>query len=217
MRNQLIHVSDLFPTLLSFAGVRLNSKAKLDGVDQSDSIMQGKPSLRNQIVKVDDVSGFGSRIKNNFKFVNGSSSYGVFDGHLAWRNSDSDNNAFNYVKKIMNSEVTKSIQTIQNRNQRLTTSKILEVRKMAAVKCQNSVEKIPCLLTVRPCLFDLNVDPCEENNLANSPRHAAIYQRMKKDYDTIAKTASPSRRKPVDPACDPKYFNNTWNWWQEDL
>lgn len=216
VRNQLMHVADFLPTLMSLAGVKMSSRIKIDGVDQTEPINRGWPSSRKEIVNVDNVLGFGSRIAYNFKFVNGSSSAGQFDGYLANKTTNGDSNPYNYAKKVMNSMATQAIQTIQRQSQRLTAEKIFEVRKKATVQCQNSVYKTRCDLTKAPCLFDLSSDPCEENNLAGLPSYSFIYQLMKSNYEEIARTVVPSRRRPADYASDPQNFNHTWNWWQPD-
>lgn len=211
-----MHVADFLPTLMSMAGVKLSSKTKIDGVDQTDPINKGWPSTRKEIVNVDNVLGFGSRIAYNLKFVNGSSSAGRFDGYLANKTTNGDNNPYNYARKVLNSEASQAIQSVQKPYQRLTPEKIFEIRRKATVQCQNSVHKNPCDLTKAPCLFDLSSDPCEENNLADLPSYSFILQLMKKNYEEIVRTVVPSRRRPTDCASDPKNFNNIWNWWQSD-
>lgn len=57
VRNQLMHVADFLPTLMSMAGVKLNSTSNIDGVDQTNSISRGLPSKRKEIVNVDNVLG----------------------------------------------------------------------------------------------------------------------------------------------------------------
>lgn len=168
------------------------------------------------VIHVKIVLGFGSRIAYNFKFVNGSSSAGQFDGFLATKSTNGDNNPSDYVRKVLDSLTTQGIEAVLPRNQRLTSEKIFEVRRKSVVQCQNSVVKTACDLTKAPCLFDLSNDPCEENNLAGNAAYSFIYQLMKKNYDEIVRNVVPSRRRPAERAADPSNFNGVWNWWQQD-
>jgi arylsulfatase A-like enzyme len=97
MRNQLMHNSDLFPTLLKFAGVKLDQKLKLDGVDQWNVINFGGYSARSEIVNIDDVLGFGSYIYNTYKLVNGTILNGIYDG---WAKVGNDTFMIPMIPKI---------------------------------------------------------------------------------------------------------------------
>jgi arylsulfatase A-like enzyme len=48
--DEMIHVVDMYPTLVSLAGARLGKNKPLDGVDVWPTISEGKPSLRTEIV-----------------------------------------------------------------------------------------------------------------------------------------------------------------------
>lgn len=53
--NALIHVTDLYPTLLKIAGAKLDQRKALDGVDQWSAITESKPSSREEIpIAVED-------------------------------------------------------------------------------------------------------------------------------------------------------------------
>jgi len=75
-------------------------------------------------------------------------------------------------------------------------------------------KKNPCDLLKAPCLFNIDEDPCEENNLAEEK--ASMLKLLLKKYNEVQRTSVPSRRQPTDPLCDPKFFDNNWNWWQVD-
>jgi arylsulfatase B len=206
-----MHNSDLFPTLLKLAGVKLDQKLKLDGVDQWNVINYGGYPARSEIVNIDDVLGFGSYIYNTYKLVNGTILNGIYDGWLGSKSNDGDD-SLNYALKVLNSTVSRALLSIP-KHFKLSIERIFELRFSASVQCSNSVEKNPCDPRIRPCVFNIIADPCEENNLAET--RPGLLNSMLNRYNAYRKQV-PSRRKSPDPACDPINFNKTWNWWQSD-
>lgn len=210
-----MHVTDLFPTLLRQAGVKPDklSRLKLDGLDQWSVINNGGNPVRNEVVNIDDVFGFGMYTLFTYKLVNGTLASGSYDGWLASKNNNGNNDPVSYAVDVLNSVASRAIMSSQKRNL-LSVDKILELRKAATVSCSNGVEKNPCDLKAGPCLFDIYDDPCEENNLAQT--RPAILKGMLTRYNNLKRTAVPSRRRPAEKACDPINFNMNWNWWQMD-
>lgn len=215
-----MHVSDFLPTLMNVAGVKLDSGAKIDGRDQWNVINDnnGGVSVRDEVANIDDVLGFGSIIKKfgafTFKLVNGTLSTD-FDGWLASKNDNGNVEPKVYAENVLNSVAAKAIALVQKSNP-LTANKILALRSLATIQCSNSVFKSTCDPSKRPCLFNIIDDPCEENNLADFLLMQPIYRRMLQEYNTVKANVIPTRRKPSDPACDPKNFHGNWQWWQLD-
>lgn len=210
-----MHVTDLFPTLLKQAGVKAGKleRMKLDGHDQWNVINSGGNPVRNEVVNIDDVFGFGMYMLHSYKLVNGTFANGIYDGWLSSNNINGESDSIDYALNVLNSAASRAIMSSQKRN-RLNVDKILELRKAATVSCSNGVEKNSCDLNAGPCLFDIYDDPCEENNLAQS--RPAILKAMLMRYNILKASAVPSRRQPSDKACDPINFNLNWNWWQMD-
>lgn len=211
--NNLLHVSDLLPTLGKIAGVKFDARTKLDGVDQWGLINGIERPRRMEIANFDNVLGFGSYIYLNYKVVNGTTSQGSYDGWLANKTTTGNNNPSDYVKSVLNSEAGRAIKSLCN-TKPLTAEKILKLRNQATVRCTSGVERNPCNPTKAPCLFDITSDPCEENNLATTRR--IILNGMLTRYNDRVMSAVPSRRTASDPASDPINFDRTWNWWQKD-
>ena len=209
-----MHVSDLFPTLLGVAGLKLDTnKLNLDGVDQWEVINKGGDQVRKELVDIDDVAEFGAYILFPYKLVNGSALNGEYDGWLSSKNNNGDSDPMSYASLVMNSLTSRAIRDTQQTT-RLTVDNIFKLRQKATVNCCNEITKTNCDLTKAPCLFNLHDDPCEENNLAEEKPE--ILTLLLKKYNEVKKIVIPTRRQPSDPACDPKYFNNNWQWWQED-
>lgn len=208
-----MYVTDLFPTLLGQAGVDLSSSSDLDGVDQWDVINFNVRRVRKEVLNVDDVAGFGAFIRMSYKLVNGSFANGTYDGWLSPNNQIANGDPNSYAMKVLNSPVALALASVQG-SEHLSAEKILELRKAATVSCSSSGYKNSCDPRNGPCLFDIFEDPCEENNLAS--KRPGILRDMLKRFNNLRKQAVPSRRKPSDPASDPKNFNFNWQWFQPD-
>ncbi|MDR3182106.1 MAG: arylsulfatase [Planctomycetaceae bacterium] len=48
--NELIHITDLYPTLLNIVGASTEQRLPLDGVNQRDTILEGKASARKELL-----------------------------------------------------------------------------------------------------------------------------------------------------------------------
>jgi len=48
--NELIHITDLYPTLSSIIGASIEQRLPLDGVNQKETILDGKPSARKELL-----------------------------------------------------------------------------------------------------------------------------------------------------------------------
>lgn len=65
-----------------------------------------------------------------------------------------------------------------------------------------------CKPMKEPCLFDIDADPCELNNLARA--HPDILNNILNEINNLRKTAVPPNNTPLDPRGDPKNFNYVW-------
>ncbi|KAG5680743.1 hypothetical protein PVAND_010232 [Polypedilum vanderplanki] len=207
IRRGLFDVSDLLPTLNTLSGANFKIQGKIDGLDQSLTLKYNFKSPRNELLTVDDVLGYSSYIFYGLKIVNGSSTNGKSDGFLG-SNNNSDYDIKNYIKNVRNSRVSTYLKNS------MSDYGIERLRESIKVQCSNSVHKNPCDLLKAPCLFDLNNDPCEENNIAE--KYPIIFKPLFSRYKNALTSIVQTRRKPSDPQCDPANFNFTWNWWQQD-
>ncbi|KAL7036444.1 hypothetical protein ACKWTF_008813 [Chironomus riparius] len=207
VRNNLFYIADWLPTLKTIAGANFKINTKIDGIDQTKMLYNNR-ELRNELVTIDDVFGFGSYIFNGLKLVNGSSSNGQFD---SWLGSNNNTNAVDdkaYMENLLLSPVAKSIKPP------ITLRNIDRMRSSAKICCTKEKNKQSCDLLKGPCLYNLNDDPCEENNIAN--RNKILFSFMLLKYKNSLADLVPTRRKLSDPQCDPVYFNYTWNAWQQN-
>jgi arylsulfatase B len=98
----------------------------------------------------------------------------------------------------------------------LSVEKLLDLRKQATISCNEDKNPInKCDPSKQPCLFNIILDPCERNNLAeNFPE---IVRSLDEKVKAHRNNAVPSRRTfASDVLCDPNLHNGTWSWWIED-
>lgn len=211
IRNQLMHVADLLPTLARIAGIKLGND--LDGVNQMDVINHGCRQVRDEIVNVDDVLGFGCYISYPYKLVNGTLFNASYDGWLSTSGPGGDNDPINYALNVLNSTVSRAIFALPNRIS-LSVDQILAKRAALTVRCSSRAGKTACDLRKGPCVFDIFADPCEQNNLAI--KNPALLDNLMWKYQSRIPPIAPTRRRKPDPACDPINFDMNWQWWESD-
>lgn len=84
-----------------------------------------------------------------------------------------------------------------------------EMRLEATVDCvKNETIATDCRPLEKPCLFNVDLDPCEQNNLAD--KYPEILNEMLKKLAEYNQTALPPANLPLDPNADPRFFDNTW-------
>ncbi|XP_054267783.1 arylsulfatase B-like isoform X1 [Macrosteles quadrilineatus] len=215
--NGMLHMTDWLPTLYRAAGgftTRLPSY--LDGRDQWNSISLGLPSVRNEtllnINEKDKNAGLiavynpGSFYKQTWKIVYGSFKNNEFDG--SYRDTRSPANPTYNVSAILLSLSHRALRTIYPTASSFT---ILNLRATATVTCQPANNStLNCWK--RPCLFDLERDPCETTDVAyqNTFVTEALYNRLVDFRATLV----PQTNQPADPVrSDPRRYNNTWSIW----
>lgn len=205
-----MHVSDILPTVVALAGVQINASAELDGIDQWNVMSDDAAAVRDEIIEHDNYIGYGFYIKFPYKLVDGR------HGSSDWLSKEYENNEIDpaaYPALVLNSTVSKVLQSIQRQTEYLTAEEIIALRNEATITCSNSNVKTPCDRRSL-CLFNIYEDPCEENDLSKSSE--TLMQSLTARFNNHKKKTVPSRRKGSDPACDPANFDNHWHFWQND-
>ena len=83
------------------------------------------------------------------------------------------------------------------------------------MECDKPANLTPCNLTEEAesvCLFDLEKDPCEYNNIAED--HPQIVQFLMSRLHYYNSTAVEPLDQPGDPAADPALHGNVWQPWR---
>lgn len=205
--NDFIYVTDILPTLAAAANISIDRS--IDGLNQWETISEGSASPRQELIyNIEDAVGYSAIVRDGWKLLNGTENL----DNSGWL-GDSGRNSINvslesYVEGISQSEASKNLPQL--------SMEVVEVlRSDATVNCEAKNYDVTCEPLIKPCLFNIIEDPCELNNLAaSSPLKVDfMLSRLAIHIDELV----PTVRRLTDPNCDPKYFNNTWTWWQDDV
>lgn len=78
--------------------------------------------------------------------------------------------------------------------------------------CTQDLEKtVDC--TSEACLFNLETDPCEQNNLASA--FPTVLNKLEQLLDLYKSSTIPDLPLITDPNSNPDMFNETWSIWIE--
>ncbi|XP_068142790.1 arylsulfatase B isoform X1 [Drosophila tropicalis] len=214
--NQIIHAIDWLPTLAAAANVKLPENLKLDGVNMWPSLSSNmEPQPRRLLHVMDDVFGYSSYMRDNLKYVNGTSFEGKYDQWLGELASGQDDPLSPYyVQQVLSSDVHAVIGS-----QSLTNDRIEQMREEATHRCpmneQDHLQDVYlCEPLKAPCFFNLAKDPCERFNLANL--YPLQLQFLSQEVEQFRQNAIPSARVPIsDERANPKLHGGYWEWWNE--
>ncbi|KAF5291764.1 hypothetical protein FQA39_LY14252 [Lamprigera yunnana] len=202
----LIHITDLYPTLIRAAGGDL-TEFDTDGINQWDALINNAPNTREEIlVNIDEVEEFSAIIgQGSFKLINGSAPYDFdFQGFYGDDGRGSLNPVYN-VTRILNSVTNKVL------DGSLTKEKVLELRQSVDIgDCQKNYDGSICGKH-NMCLFDVFKDPCETANVID--KYPEIAKSLKKRLQHYWDTLMSQKNQPVDPKSNPSLHNNTWVTW----
>ncbi|XP_070498356.1 uncharacterized protein [Chironomus tepperi] len=159
--NELFHISDILPTLVNAAHLEWRTKDRIfiDGVNHWMALNN------NEKVRT-SIYGDNFFIDNNWKLCYGTSNSIIYDSinNQNMESATNENYDFNtYVESIIKSDVHELFDDI-------TANKIMLIRHRAKIHCnmndinESIVINIECSRT-QPCLFDLQTDPCEFDDM----------------------------------------------------
>lgn len=201
---------------------------EIDGIDMWKTISENTDSPRTQLIhNIDDIYKYAALRDGNWKYVTGTSANGRNDG---WYGSTGKDELYKYdTAGVLTSETASVIagllthKQIQMRKENssdfyvelLNAEKLADIRHSAQIQCpnRNLPIKNKCSPNESPCLFNLQEDPCERNNLAlENPN---IVKSLEEIIEKYRKTAIKPRNIPRDPNADPAKYNNTWTNWMD--
>lgn len=214
--KQRFYIGDLLPTLAAAAEIQLNASLQLDGLNLWSALKYGYESVEREIVhNIDELEPYLVYTHGKWKIVNGTTNQGLYDGWLAERyNGEMDPRAAQYEEIIRNTSVWQHLQRLRGD---LPEVNISSMRLEATLQCPEApATGKPCLPLVAPCLFDIDEDPCERNNLYEEHRNESFLLELWQRIEQFRRLAREPGNKPDDPKCDPRFYNNEWTWWQDE-
>lgn len=219
--KQPIYIADLLPTLAAAANIALDIEAlKLDGLNLWSALKYGYESVEREILhNIDEIFEYEVYSKGKWKYINGSTQQGQFDGWLSQRpindSSQIDPRFPVYEELVKESPVWQELHKFSSS----ANHNISQLRDLALIQClyENSTEGVPCNPLQSPCLFDLDMDPCEQENVYNKYKSSKILTDMLVRIEYFRENAHAINNKPTDYRCDPANFGGEWTWWEDYL
>ncbi|XP_055691522.1 arylsulfatase B-like isoform X2 [Lutzomyia longipalpis] len=207
--ENLIQNTDWMPTFLALAGVKPTQP--IDGYNIWPTLTENVPSPRYEIINnINPIEGWSSYYYKGWKYINGTTSDGMFD---EWYGTRAAYQPFagKYPEIVKSSLAWKALAPFSPRS--LSNRRMRAMQQSTKVVCQPPVPyATECKPLEAPCLFKINEDPCEINNVA------AIYPFQTYLMHILVKRLEAQSRYPVSKpsdyeACDPRKFNGTYTWW----
>lgn len=198
--GRMMHITDWLPTILAIVG-DTSSPPNLDGFNVWPSISSDAESPRTEILhNIDDIYGNAALTIDNWKILNGTTYNGQWDN---WYGPSGREQSYN-ASAVRSSRAGKALRSIKKC---ADEEEIKKLRQEAEVKCV-SVSHTTCKPLVKACLFNIETDPCEIQNLAEE--HPEILHRLMARLNEWNLTAVPPTNLPLDIKGNPKYWDYTW-------
>lgn len=196
--EQMIHVTDWLPTLVSLASGD-NTDLGLDGVDQSDFILNGGPSKRDEfVINIDDrfpqQLGKEAIRAGDYKLIRGYP--GMVDG---------------YGENVMPAHIRCGSDLGMRRRRHLDHNE--EKRGSYAMTAEETKMLNDCVASQADSLrlYNIKTDPTETTNLAETMPEKAAELAAKLDEYTKSLVPAPEDNFVVVPESNPDYFGGVWS------
>ena len=85
--------------------------------------------------------------------------------------------------------------------------------KNAVVNCSGEPPVTPAECREKPCLFNIEDDPCEYYNVAE--KYPDVLKKLLSVLENYKKSMVPPRNKPRDEAADPNAHGGVWTPWRD--
>ncbi|XP_075972359.1 arylsulfatase I isoform X2 [Anticarsia gemmatalis] len=200
--TQRLHLVDWLPSLYHAAGGDASEFKNLDGMNLWDALSKDLPSSRTDIVhNIDDIWNSAGITVGRWKLLKGANYGGAWS---SWYGPSGRAGNYN-VDLVYRSDAGVALGKVEKLP---SQSKITRIREEATVRCNSSIPVTACAPLQAPCLYDVEHDPCERQNLASL--FPDILQRMLTQLDNVNKTAVPPNNKDIESRADPKYWGRVF-------
>ncbi|XP_064490369.1 arylsulfatase B-like [Ornithodoros turicata] len=209
MAAQLMHITDWLPTLYSAAGGDITDLGPIDGKDLWTALVDDRPSTRTEVLyNINYKYRLAALRVGKHKLVLGGSPDEQYEGWYETVDSKSTHPQMTSLnsRKALFTEcgVYKTLWSFGR------TSHLTLFDRSMVVECgpKPTETNSSCRPKVRPCIFDLERDPCEYRNIAGRERKllARLFYRLQE----IQGTGKGPLSKPPTSAADPSLHCNVW-------
>lgn len=205
--SQLMDITDWLPTLVAAANGTFDSD--IDGIDGQDvwsSLVSEDDSVNRTLLihNIDDIYRSSAIRFGQWKLVKGTNYEGKWDG---WYGPSGRNLHHYDIDLILNSHTGRALKKIHRAP---TPEQISNLRRESEVVCshRSSNDSAPCFPLKKPCLFNIEEDPCERYNLAE--REPELLKDLLDLLRKVNETAVPPGNLPLDPQGLPQRWGYVW-------
>nr|XP_018908136.1 PREDICTED: arylsulfatase B-like isoform X1 [Bemisia tabaci]XP_018908138.1 PREDICTED: arylsulfatase B-like isoform X1 [Bemisia tabaci] len=182
---------------------KIRGCSKLDGRDVWDALVNDKPFNTTTILhNIDQIDGNAALRYGKWKYVNGTVFRGIGDA-IFGPSERGPENGYN-VSLVLSS---KTSQILQKMNRGASPEKIRSLRQQSTVVC-SSRNGTTCNPNKGPCLFNIDEDPCERNNVAEA--NPAVLRDLENRLAKFQRTSMPPGNLPLDERGNPEHWNYVW-------
>uniref|UniRef100_A0A1I8NSS9 Sulfatase N-terminal domain-containing protein n=1 Tax=Stomoxys calcitrans TaxID=35570 RepID=A0A1I8NSS9_STOCA len=188
--------------------------------DQYNHLMTVEPdggSLQHKEPEIlhmmDEIWNLTSYMRGQYKYILGTTIDGQYDGVLSQRNPNViDPRDGKYEQTIKSTLTSKALGKYDDK--KLSNELIRKLRSKSEIVCPNS--GTPCDALSEECLYNIWLDPCEQNNLARHPKYAKILNEMRQGVEFFRSTAVPPKTGGIKPEYGPSRHNCLWSNYLEE-
>ncbi|KAJ8680580.1 hypothetical protein QAD02_016367 [Eretmocerus hayati] len=207
LSEQPLHLVDWLPTIYSVAGGDIADLGEIDGLDQWSALSSGSESPRkSMLVNINEADRVEGAIIGKHKLIKGASS--ATDGFYGEIGND-PSYPFYRIEDALSSDAGSAIRKLRGFDS-VSKSEVQLLRKNATVNCGKRI-RTSCS---EICLFDIESDPCETENLAK--QYPEIVAKLESYIDKYRVHLVNQKPPHVDLCADPKSFNGTFLPWKVD-
>ncbi|XP_017884012.1 arylsulfatase B [Ceratina calcarata] len=200
--RQLFHITDWLPTLITAAGGD-PSKLSIDGMDLWNALSDDTESPRTSVLhNIDDKFGVAGITIGDWKYVQGTTYKGEWDG---WYGPSGREWVYD-VGGVIGSVAARAVASV---GLSLSADTVRQLREEAMIKCPPRNGSLPlCKPMIEPCLFNIQRDPCEDNNLIHE--YPTIVESLRTELQKLNATAILPGNLPWDKRADPVLWDHMW-------
>ena len=196
--QNLMHITDWLPTLVDFAGGNSAefSTNDIDGISMSKILTnQSAPSPRDELpLNINSMTDLKAIRYKNFKYLLNPNDFGD-ESYSGWY---------------------KAPGTYPDRNETMEPDTMPAQIWCGDIPKGRDFSCYSVITGLNECLYDIENDPCEYNNLVDNPNYLDVKQMLLEKLEKWEKLALPPQNPPFDQSGDPKMQGYIWQPWTDN-